>query len=1226
MPTYVIYSDSTDGYLECTNATYATARSGGGTLTSDTSAATITVGQYHDTTYYVEEAFLSFDTSSVVGVATSAVLSLYLNTDGSTSADFTINARAYDWGSSLTTADWIAGASLSGNTLRASYGTASLAAGYNDFTSEATFKDNLTNPVRLVLASSRTEAGTSNATNPYSDYVSFKSANETGTSSDPKLTIVTSLQVTYTADAVISSPTVTKTYTADAVIGDAYDWLVRTTSGVQSHWKLNETSGSSIADSIGSVTGTKGSGVTVGSTKLTPSSTGYSATFDGDPIHANIDCGNNYKFSGTAAWTLEAWFNSTNFNPTNSSNHIFGAYNGTNGYRFAVASSGKMVVTRGADTLVCSTTLSTSTTYHLVATFDGSNLKGYVNGVLDGTQASTASITAAATNAFISSTYSGVGAMQGRLDNVAVYNVALSDSTIADHYNVGAGTLLVSYTADAVVYDRAVTKTYTADALVQDRTFTKTYTADAVVRQVTIDKTFTADAHIVYDAWGLGAAWSKRKVVGIAGTLQTQTDYPVTVTVTYDSDMQADFDDVRFTAADGSTQLTYWRGAYTASSTATFYVVVPTVRAGTADLSGTYGGGAVIYMYYGNPAASYAGETLGANGIFTYDGGSNAVPNSPGTSLIEAGTSGAWDDSYIASDGAFVKNLDGSLYVDGSGYGWVVYNGANQARRATIDLTAPYDGDNAPGDDCPGLFKFLASDPDNTLEKVSVSDPFLKWGSGTWDPSSGTTWDGRVVQQGHIFYDADGDVVNAGEFVCFYDGDAGPANVYEAYREGVAIGVGANPGAATWTKKSTGNPSGQAWTFQHSQLNIGSADDLIAYAGGFVYDPDEPNSNKRWKQWYTGHTASKWGIMYATAPDYDGPWTRHQSTYVWQPRPSDGGWNGWVDWVMKVRGVYYLGYVSLGHDTDTDGRKKWAFYVGRSTDGVNWTLDGEYFNRSTDSGDWDYGRVQGPDVVYNHVTGEWMQHYTASDIGNGAYGDTPAYVPPLKIAVSSWDATPPALTPEPSIGFASEQTYAGKTYTADAIILGSGATKTYTADAVIFEPVRQKTYTADAIVFGTPTKTYTADALVTDVASQSTALSWFFRHRRSSMSQQTKTYTVVQAKGTTRTATWTSPTYLSKTEAGILVVLDVTSASGTGGLTLRINAQDSAGSVSVPLNSAPTAVTATGTTSYAVYPFGAISGALTQSTSGYLPREFSITVTHGDSSSYTYSVGYCLLP
>ena len=128
------------------------------------------------------------------------------------------------------------------------------------------------------------------------------------------------------------------------------------------------------------------------------------------------------------------------------------------------------------------------------------------------------------------------------------------------------------------------------------------------------------------------------------------------------------------------------------------------------------------------------------------------------------------------------------------------------------------------------------------------------------------------------------------------------------------------------------------------------------------------------------------------------------------------------------------------------------------------------------------------------------------------------------------------------------------------------------------------------------------------------------------MSAPSKTYVQVQAKGTTKTATWTSPTYRAETEAGILVVLDVTAASGTGGLTLRINAHDQASSQAVPLNAAPTAVTTTGTTSYSLYPFSAVAGNVTQATSFYLPRMCSITDTPAATASYTYSIGYCLLP
>ena len=152
-------------------------------------------------------------------------------------------------------------------------------------------------------------------------------------------------------------------------------------------------------------------------------------------------------------------------------------------------------------------------------------------------------------------------------------------------------------------------------------------------------------------------------------------------------------------------------------------------------------------------------------------------------------------------------------------------------------------------------------------------------------------------------------------------------------------------------------------------------------------------------------------------------------------------------------------------------------------------------------------------------------------------------------------------------------------------------------------------------------------ALPTPNSAAETGYRWF-RTRRSSMSTTapTKTYVEVLPKGTTRTTAYTSPTYIAKTEAGILVVLDVTAASGTGGLTLRINAHDQASSQAVPLNAAPTAVTATGTTSYALYPFGVVAGSVTQATSFYLPRMFSISVAVGDASSYTYSLGYCLLP
>lgn len=92
-------------------------------------------------------------------------------------------------------------------------------------------------------------------------------------------------------------------------------------------------------------------------------------------------------------------------------------------------------------------------------------------------------------------------------------------------------------------------------------------------------------------------------------------------------------------------------------------------------------------------------------------------------------------------------------------------------------------------------------------------------------------------------------------------------------------------------------------------------------------------------------------------------------------------------------------------------------------------------------------------------------------------------------------------------------------------------------------------------------------------------------------------------------------------DRGLLVYLNVTAtAAGTGGLSVKINGIDPVSGTAAQLNAAPTAVTATGIKTYVLYP-GTTSGG-TQATSCPLPDQFRIDVGVGDSSSYTYSVGY----
>lgn len=207
MSTLVVYADAADGTIQSGGDfdSYASARAGtGGVLQANTAATDHEVGQYYANsgdpdfidTNSVFESFESFDTSSVGSGSTvsSAVLRLTSSADYSVT-DFTLQARLHDWGASLTTADFVAGASLSGLTLLAHYATSGgfTANTAYDLADDA-FAANVskTASTRILLCSSRTVSGTAPSGQ---ESVLYRSADYTGTTNDPRLT------VTYTAGA-----------------------------------------------------------------------------------------------------------------------------------------------------------------------------------------------------------------------------------------------------------------------------------------------------------------------------------------------------------------------------------------------------------------------------------------------------------------------------------------------------------------------------------------------------------------------------------------------------------------------------------------------------------------------------------------------------------------------------------------------------------------------------------------------------------------------------------------------------------------------------------------------------------------------------------------------------------------------------------------------------------------------------------------------------------------
>lgn len=189
------------GYLE----DYATsARPGSGSLTASTAAQTLEFGQY--ATAHCMIAYVSFDTSGVPDTDTvsAAALSLLDSADNSVQ-DFSAQAVTYDWGATVTTADWIPGANWSALTLLATFASSGISAGaYNAFTENGanfTAAINKTGTTFIALGSDRFSAGNAPIVG---ETWQVKSADVAGTTSDPKLAITHAAGASGTAAKLIN--------------------------------------------------------------------------------------------------------------------------------------------------------------------------------------------------------------------------------------------------------------------------------------------------------------------------------------------------------------------------------------------------------------------------------------------------------------------------------------------------------------------------------------------------------------------------------------------------------------------------------------------------------------------------------------------------------------------------------------------------------------------------------------------------------------------------------------------------------------------------------------------------------------------------------------------------------------------------------------------------------------------------------------------------------------
>jgi hypothetical protein len=225
------------------------------------------------------------------------------------------------------------------------------------------------------------------------------------------------------------------------------------------YWRLDETSGTNAADSSGnSHSGTYNGSPTLNQASLLVSDANASVNFDGVDDYINLS--NPSALRLTSAFTLEAWARIPS-GETSEAAVIAGSYDGSRvNYTLAFfdgsASSLKPAVgfyngswhmCQSADSLTL------DAAHHIVGTWDGTDLKIYVDNVLKNTVTPGSSPTTGTSDYYIGSRWDNAASPQkfkGRIDEVAIYGTNIGATRIAAHYTAGIavnGTATPSATA-----------------------------------------------------------------------------------------------------------------------------------------------------------------------------------------------------------------------------------------------------------------------------------------------------------------------------------------------------------------------------------------------------------------------------------------------------------------------------------------------------------------------------------------------------------------------------------------------------------------------------------------------------------------------------------------------------------------------------------------------------------------------------------------------------------
>ena len=206
------------------------------------------------------------------------------------------------------------------------------------------------------------------------------------------------------------------------------------TSNLAFHLDANGHSGTDWTDSVGSINGTIN-----GATYVNDNNSDY-FTFDGsdDTVTFPATDTSPINFS-SETHTIEFWVNFNNLTTDDVVLGKFGGSNATKSFQIAVSNSNKLTVLErdgGSNNFFETTgTFSTGVWTHFTYTRSASQVKLYINGVIDSDPAANNSINAGSTQNITIGNQSGSFFFDGKLAQLRIYSSTLDSSQVNTNYN-----------------------------------------------------------------------------------------------------------------------------------------------------------------------------------------------------------------------------------------------------------------------------------------------------------------------------------------------------------------------------------------------------------------------------------------------------------------------------------------------------------------------------------------------------------------------------------------------------------------------------------------------------------------------------------------------------------------------------------------------------------------------------------------------------------------------